>query len=317
MLRTTLVSALLLAATPAFAGPKVTVCHPAGNSGNVLSLDVSANALSAHLGHGDWLPQLWFADADGDGVGDANDPGVLACVQPAGTSATGDDCDDTNDTVYPGAEELCDDGIDNDCDGEVDEGCLVDVEVTMHADNAWWLWIDGVVYDGPNSSSWMPSDTVTVALPPGDHSIAVYVEDWGGRAWLAATVKVDGQVVSATGDGSWWTDGVRHAAPVGNSYVRGWNWSAGPADGETGLLVTPPAGWHLPSYDDSAWTPATQCTYRTDQRMSVFSAITHPDWDSFDALYADGAEFVWTQANCYPGTRYGWNIGLFRTVFSL
>lgn len=30
------------------------------------------------------------------------------------------DCDDTNPTVYPGAEEICDDGLDNDCNGFTD-----------------------------------------------------------------------------------------------------------------------------------------------------------------------------------------------------
>ena len=47
-------------------------------------------------------------DNDGDGFGDE------ACGGP--------DCDDTDPAVYPGAEEICDDGIDNNCDGVTDDG---------------------------------------------------------------------------------------------------------------------------------------------------------------------------------------------------
>ena len=33
----------------------------------------------------------------------------------------GDDCDDTDETIHPGADEVCDDAVDNDCDGAVDD----------------------------------------------------------------------------------------------------------------------------------------------------------------------------------------------------
>ena len=53
----------------AYVGPKVDVCHPAGKSGNVLSLNVSTNALDAHIDHGDWEPFAYYGDTDGDGYG--------------------------------------------------------------------------------------------------------------------------------------------------------------------------------------------------------------------------------------------------------
>jgi len=61
-------------------------------------------------------PQTWHADDDGDGYGDP-DSVTTACDQPSGTVADDTDCDDTDPAAYPGAAEVADDGIDQDCDG--------------------------------------------------------------------------------------------------------------------------------------------------------------------------------------------------------
>ncbi len=38
--------------------------------------------------------------------------------------ACGNDCDDSDPNVHPGAPEVCGDGVDQNCDGHADEGCL-------------------------------------------------------------------------------------------------------------------------------------------------------------------------------------------------
>jgi hypothetical protein len=74
---------------------------------------------------------LWYADADGDGYGDANSV-VTACTAPPGYSANGDDCDDNSAATSPAAYEICD-GIDNNCDGTTDDSSAVNAS-TWYAD---------------------------------------------------------------------------------------------------------------------------------------------------------------------------------------
>ncbi len=59
----------------------------------------------------------YYLDADGDGYGDANQPTVNDCMPPPGYTLTGDDCDDSDPNIYPGAAETPCNGRDDDCDG--------------------------------------------------------------------------------------------------------------------------------------------------------------------------------------------------------
>ena len=63
--------------------------------------------------------KTWFADEDGDGYG-TSDAQQAACDQPDGYSDNSEDCDDTDPTVNPGATDTRD-GVDTDCDGEIDD----------------------------------------------------------------------------------------------------------------------------------------------------------------------------------------------------
>ena len=71
-----------------------------------------------------FVSEVHAIDADGDGV-DAESSG-------------GSDCDDNNNMIYPNATELCDQ-MDNNCNGEIDEG----------TDRTFWRDADGDDYGNP------------------------------------------------------------------------------------------------------------------------------------------------------------------------
>jgi hypothetical protein len=62
---------------------------------------------------------IWYADSDHDRFGDPSVE-VYACVHPENTVADATDCDDSSGAAHPLMDELCD-GIDNDCDGLLDD----------------------------------------------------------------------------------------------------------------------------------------------------------------------------------------------------
>lgn len=66
------------------------------------------------------LAQTFYKDSDFDGIGDTSQP-IQACSLTSGLSAIGGDCDDTDPSVSPVIAESCD-GLDNNCDGQIDEG---------------------------------------------------------------------------------------------------------------------------------------------------------------------------------------------------
>ena len=72
-----------------------------------------------HDASGSLIP-VWFADADGDGFGDGNSA-LASCLPLTGYVQNNQDCDDANVNIQPGKTEV-EDGIDNNCDGRIDEG---------------------------------------------------------------------------------------------------------------------------------------------------------------------------------------------------
>ncbi|MFZ5482308.1 MAG: MopE-related protein [Myxococcota bacterium] len=79
----------------------------------------------------------WYRDGDGDGYGSSTS--TTACSAPSTYVASGGDCDDTTSSVSPADAEVCDDAVDQDCDGVADDGCPTVVEHcgTITASETW------------------------------------------------------------------------------------------------------------------------------------------------------------------------------------
>ncbi|HHO50715.1 MAG TPA: hypothetical protein ENK18_07520 [Deltaproteobacteria bacterium] len=94
-------------------------------------------------------PVAWGSDLDGDGHGGMGSGALGPDCSGDGLPSI-DDCDDLDASTFPGAPELCD-GIDNDCDGLIDEGaCPCDVAVT--GDHVWQICLSLLTWPGAQAA---------------------------------------------------------------------------------------------------------------------------------------------------------------------
>jgi len=152
------------------ANSSISACSaPGGYVSNDDDCDDSDNSIG--------LPNItYYMDLDGDMYGDPNSP-VLGCSIQVGYSPNNLDCDDTDANINPDATEICD-NIDNNCDGNTDEGLL---------NVAWYQDADS---DGFGNSTVMVSDC---AQPVGYVSVGGDCDDTDGD--------INPDATDATGDG--------------------------------------------------------------------------------------------------------------------
>lgn len=104
---------------------------------------------------------IYYLDSDGDGFGDPDTSEMICDLiypVPPGYIPIDSDCDDSNNAVNPDATEICDDGIDNNCNGLIDGDELGDVCPLQN------YYID---FDGDGHYSITPAGSCTgVDCPP-------------------------------------------------------------------------------------------------------------------------------------------------------
>ncbi len=119
----------------------------------------------------DWS---WYPDADDDGFGDGRADPEVTCAQYADTVPSRSDCDDSDPSAFPGNDESCD-GVDNDCDGAIDED--------IAGDGVWYTDAD---QDGAGD----PDHPVTSCQPPTgvvDNALDCDDTDSGDPLFVATT----------------------------------------------------------------------------------------------------------------------------------
>jgi len=107
----------------------------------------------------------YYRDADNDTFGDPSDS-IEACSAPAGYVTANTDCNDSSASVYPGATEIPDDGIDQNCSGADTVTCYADIDQDGFGSTSTVLAVDGTC-DTAQSESGVNTDC-------NDSSASVY-----------------------------------------------------------------------------------------------------------------------------------------------
>jgi hypothetical protein len=152
-----------------------------------------------------------YADGDGDGYGAMLAP-QLVCLPSAGWSLNALDCDDTNAARHPGAPDLLD-GVDNDCDGSIDEDSGGATYCT--AGTSFYGCLPQISAVGAPSASASSGYTVVVQSVPGQrngmilYGLAPAATPWGTNGSSFACVAPPRQRTAAlsTGGTQWQCNG--------------------------------------------------------------------------------------------------------------
>jgi hypothetical protein len=216
-------------------------------------------------------------DVSDDAVVDSEETGeVDPPVEPDPPEDTGEE-DPIEDP--PEDEELCD-GVDNDGDGEIDEGfpdtdgdgikdCLeleYRIRLSITVDDSYSAWVDGslLVEDSPG---WNSVDEHEFVLDSGSHVISVHGWDIGlAISGHLSAVWIDDELYAVTGDGQW--------------KVKS---------------DTAPAAWTEPLFDDGDWVTPVACA-------DVFP------WGEFSCeAMESGAVWTWYagDGDCRAESSYG------------
>lgn len=139
-----------------------------------------------------------YPDQDLDGFGDGL-AGVHACALDTGFSAQTGDCDDLTAGTNPAASESCD-GLDNNCNGQVDEPSALEGSATCVPPAGWMVRVaGGGLFNGdgiPAVDAWLASPRGAVLDALGN----LYIADRG--ALRVRRVGTDDQIYTVAGTGT-------------------------------------------------------------------------------------------------------------------
>ncbi len=221
----------------------------------------------------------YYADADGDGYGNAA-ASTVACTQPSGFVTNSTDCNDGNANINPAATEVCN-TADDDCDGQINEG----VGTTYYADS------DGDGYGNAASSTvacTQPSGFVTNSTDCNDSNASV-----NSAATESCTNSIDdncnGQI----------NEGCCSGAPATPTAIDG---PYGVCRNSTGNVFTTPSVAGATSYQ---WTLPTGAT-----GSSTTNSITL----SFSSTYNTGSLSVRAVGPCGTSAAFTRSVFAFTTV---